>query len=161
MSSTFTDSSGIVRLQGTAGGAVPVSAQTATVTTDPSDFYVAQVFDCGHVTLAYLLVTILALTPDGETFGTGMGDLVVALSFDSVNTPATAGISRDNIAYVTAAQAAILDSDMATVGDVQGKDIPTPRYLTVSVYIQDIDAGTIYAGANNPTAQVRLDLEYV
>jgi hypothetical protein len=165
MSSTFTDSSGVIRLQGTAGGAVPVDTESATVETDPDDFFAREVFDLGHVTMTYVRMTLLAVDGDGETWGDGMGDVSVYLSYQAAGGPAVGGVSRDGVEYVQPTLVYLHSTSPAgaafTVGDYVDGYVPTPRYVAAVPYIIDSTSGDIYAGANHPVATVRLDYEYV
>lgn len=163
MSNTFVDSSGIVRLQGTASGPGSASTQTATVTTDPNDFWVIAPFDLGHCTALQVTATAVELTPDGETFGMNLGDIAAFVEFGYLGTvPGIVGRSADQITWIGVGLSWLFGAqEFTVVGDYQLYLGLTVRYLRIGAYIADYDSGLIYAGANHPTAQLRIDLEYV
>lgn len=142
---------------GPGGGSQPQTA-TATITTDPDTFTVVHDFDLGNVASVYARVTATVLTGDGETFGGGAGEIGVGKGFR---------VSRDDVTYVTInpQPTQIDDIDpsgyMVAVNQYESSIFVTARYLRVTVELLDSDSGDPYAGANNPTATVRVDVEYV
>jgi hypothetical protein len=143
------------------GGAATPQTDTATVTTDTNTFIVGHVFDLGHATTVYLKMTVLALTPDGETFGNGAGQIGVDMTFGATPGPTAFGVSRDGVTYAHAGGQGIEIAIAVAVDGVVDFQVTSPRFVKPCVVIYDNDSGDVYAGANNPTAQARIDIEYL
>lgn len=144
------------------GGGGSPSTQTADLTTDPDAFAASHLFDVEAARLVYWKMTVLALTPDGETFGDGSGEIGVDGVLDNASGGVESGVSRDNTTFVAIAGATGLHTAIPTdVDDFVDGVIVVPRYAKIAAFIYDNDTGEKYAGANNPTAQVRVDIEYL
>jgi hypothetical protein len=128
------------------------STATATVTTDPDTFLASHVFDLGRsVGASYLTVTLLSFDADGETIDPETG--IVALFAVDWNTDA--GFTAPTTGPMNAG------NEIVDVGDADYLGAVIPRYLRVSASILDKNTGDLYAGANHPTAQLRLDVDYL
>jgi hypothetical protein len=124
-------------------------SQTATLTTDPNTFTAEHVFDLAHITPAYINGTVLALTPDGETFGdSGIG---VSLTWD---------VSRDGIVWANSLTF-LHNQPPTTIGGVLDGFADVPRYLRVQALVVTAATAEAYAGPHHPTATVRIDVEYI
>lgn len=142
--------------------AAGATTQTATVTTDPDTFIGEHVFDLGRPSLVWVVATLVSASADGETFGSDPGEI----SVDVNNMDA----SDDGVTFAEAYQgysnpAFALDEPWLGVAEsgalpqvTHKKLITTPRYVRVLTRIQDSDFN-VYAGANNPTGQFRVDIE--
>jgi hypothetical protein len=132
---------------------VQAPPQTATVTTDPDTFVVSHTFDLAHPTVFFATATVTVLTADGETFGSGSGQ--IAVDMFSVSQ------SADNVNFRTIAPADWYHDDLGLTVDQVAFDLTgiTGRYVSFdNIRIIDPVSFDVYAGVNHPSASVRLDI---
>ena len=129
-------------------------SQTATVTTDPDTFEVSQTFDLAGPTVYFWVATLLALDLDGETLGIEEGQFGADILRTEVSADGADWKTSDTTWWFHDTIGGLDDFAMAGTWF-------TPRYLRVtSVRIAQAFNGEIYAGANHPSATVRLDVTY-
>jgi hypothetical protein len=188
VSVTFRDNDGTTRLAGelliggTTGDVATVQAdgslapgggsqpQTLTLdlTTDPDTFLINWEHDFGKVTPLFVSIVVLALDGDGETWGTGMGEISALISgppggFQAQrdDAPTVPGWTTLVSAFKVYSGSAIDTFD--TVGQYAAFTYLCPQCLRFPPDAWGIvdENGDPYAGANHPTATVRLTVEYL
>jgi hypothetical protein len=132
------------------GGSQPFKSETGT--TDPNTFTVTETFDVNAAGVVVLTMTLTATSPDGETFGSGLGQIGVAFTPQS---------SPDGIAWIAAltllTNSALDNNGTAiTVGQFYAAIYATFQEGRGVADIVNSD-GSPYVGANHPTATVRFD----
>jgi hypothetical protein len=148
---------GATTLHSHAGGGGP-STQTATVTTDANTFEVTWSFDLGHVTVAYVSVTLLAVNPDTETWGPAGGQIAADLerieqSADGITWQAVPAVGwSHDVPYDGSQSLPFLGWDVAS---------PVARHIRGLFHVADGSSLSTYAGSHHPTAQARIDLTYL
>jgi len=154
---------------GGGGGSSSPSTATATVTANQGNGYsTSHTFDLGsegpHP--VQLTLTALALTGDGETFGNAPGTLYVGPN----STTSFLETSADGLVFGKENETAIgpqAAGDGSATFEIQSSGVTTKavgvvgRYLKVPMAIVSNNTGDVYAGANHPSAQVRIDLRYL
>jgi hypothetical protein len=162
---------------GGGGGGSSISTATATVTANQGNGYVtSHTFDLGSAGPHPVLITLtgLTLTGDGETFGNAPGTLYVGpTSADPVQPgPHTdVDISADGVVFGKAFEIAVGPQtagdgvsptlEIQTTSVQAGAVCTSGRYLKVPIAIVENSTGAVYAGANHPSAQIRIDLRYL
>jgi len=129
-----------------------VKTQTATVTIDAdSSFTVEHIFDLGYPTTFFVLATLLSINPDGETTGQLEGNIAVPMSVVE---------SRDGVLTSLFALSHTSLESMVATNDTFDTWSVTPRYVHVTLILGDGYLAAPYVGSNDPSAEVRLDIEY-
>ena len=132
------------------GGSQPFKSETGT--TDPNTFDLIETFDVGAAGLVVLAMTVVALDGDGETFGSGLGEIGAAFAPES---------SPDGLVW-TSVVGIVISSDLdnngtaITVGQFYSAMYGTFLKGRGLANIVNSD-GTPYGGVNHPTATVRFD----
>jgi len=152
---------GATALHSHAGGG-GVSTLTHTVTTDADTFFVNYTFDLQCARPVYVKTTVLAFDVDGEVAGSDPGQVGV----DTIWRTSQDGITQCGSIVGGSLQGwapigYVRNTISTTVADVIDFGGTALRYLTVQVFVATPENGELYAGANNPTAQVRIDVEYL
>jgi hypothetical protein len=143
------------------GGGSQTQTLTVTVTTDSVTFEGSHVFDLDPLEFAnvYLTLTVLALDGDGETWGLDPGEIYVRVPIDTD----LSQISPDGITYhdwETVMWGGNSSRALTTVSQQEWILGLSVRFMLQGFFIADSDDATKYAGANNPTATIQMDLTY-
>lgn len=139
------------------GGSQPQS-ETVTVTTDPNTFTVTEAFDVGAPGIVVFKFTLTAVTPDGETFGPAAGNIACALAYS---------VSPDGINWANATALAAdrnhtdANENLSAVAQFFNVLFGTLREGRGILSIVNSADSSPYAGANHPTATVRLDYSVI
>jgi hypothetical protein len=142
---------------GSSGGTLALEGST-----DPDTFlWDSDVIDLGGPALLSGPITLTAFDPDGESIGVPGGITTVyhnAYAIDGATfTAFDSGLS------VLSPPATDVDGDSGgadVVGQLWAVLAEVPRYLKFRYFIAEADSGSIYAGANHPTATISIALDY-
>jgi hypothetical protein len=154
---------------GIVSGGLHLQTASATGTTDANTFLGSHTFDLARPAVVTCTFTTTSLTGDGETYGTGAGQIGVGFASPALSGPGEGNaVSLDGVLYtgtvnLLSDQLSVIGSTgyAVSVGQFELNVFATPRYLRLGVAIFDNDSGLVYAGANHPRATVRYDISYL
>jgi len=141
----------------------PVHTLTVPVVGAP---HFSQTFDLGSIRTAYATLTLIAYDMDTLTLGQGAGQVYWRTkdAIDLDQQPVAGRNGVDYIAFDLAPDGELSHYDPGTFplpdAILQAKGI-SPRYLKVAASLWDVDTNLPYAGAQNPTADWSIYVEYV
>jgi hypothetical protein len=145
--------------------------ETHVLTTDPDTFLLPALdIDFGSSGVVFMSIVVTALVADGETWGSGMGQIAAFL-------PVSAGhwqAQRDSTPLVPGwtgltSSWSVLNANvndaMDTVGQYGALTTVIPQCIRIDAasargIYTDGGAGAVYAGANHPTATMTVTLEF-
>jgi hypothetical protein len=121
-------------------------------TTSIDTFSIEESFNVNAAGLVLLAMTLISVSPDGETFGSGVGEIGVLFQPQD----STDGITWQNSTAISTSS--ILDNSghAININDFYSAIYATHQQGRGVATIVNSD-GTPYAGSNHPTATVRFD----